>query len=363
MSKFFSERFANLEPYVPGEQPHDKQYLKLNTNESPFPPQHEVVEAAREASRYLNKYSDPDNRKVTEAIAAYYGLGYENVLVTNGSDEALNFAFLAFADEKRPLVFPEITYGFYPVAANVNHIPYETLPVGDDLLVNYKDYCGIGKNVVLANPNAPTGVALPLNEIEEIVRTNPDNIVIVDEAYVDFGAESAVALIPRYRNLLVTQTFSKSRSLAGGRLGFIMGSEALIADMVTLKYAINPYNVNSMTAAAGMASIADDTHFKNSCKAIMFNRDVTVEGLEARGFTVIPSKANFVFARAEWVEGGELYARMKEKGVLIRHFTNPKISDYNRISIGNEHQMEDFLDILDDVYNDMKKEGELREDQ
>ncbi|MBQ8469547.1 MAG: aminotransferase class I/II-fold pyridoxal phosphate-dependent enzyme, partial [Clostridia bacterium] len=231
MSKYFSPKFDKLEPYIPGEQPQNREYIKLNTNESPFDPPREVVPIIRDEARKLRLYSDPESTELTQAIADYYGVEPTQVLVTNGSDEALNYAFMAFSDEDRPIVFPEITYGFYPVICHLNQIPFQTISLREDFTIDVRDYEGVGKNICIANPNAPTGIALSLEEIEQIVRTNPDNIIIVDEAYVDFGARSAVPLLYRYDNLIVTQTFSKSRSLAGGRLGFALGSAELIADL------------------------------------------------------------------------------------------------------------------------------------
>lgn len=357
MSKFFSSRFASLEPYVPGEQPQDMSYIKLNTNESPFDPPKEVVPVIREAARSIRLYSDPESNELRQAIADYYGLEPENVMATNGSDEALNYAFMAFCDEEHPIVFPEITYGFYPVICKLNNIPYETISLREDYTIDVREYEGLNKNICIANPNAPTGIALSLEEVEQIVRTNPDNIIIIDEAYVDFGARSAVPLLYRYDNLLITQTFSKSRSLAGGRLGFILGAKDLIADMNTLRNASNPYNINRMTAKAGIVTLRENTYFKNSCQAIQFNRRYTSRALEALGFEILPSSANFLFIRSERIGGEELYLRLKEKGVLIRHFSDPKISDWNRVTIGTKVQMDKFLAKVEEIFVEQDEEG------
>ena len=275
MSKFFSKKYSALVPYTPGEQPKDMKYIKLNTNESPFPPTKSVLDAvAKEAGR-LQLYSDPEVSDATQALAELYGVKKENVILTNGSDEVLNFAFMAFADAERPIVFPDITYGFYKVFAELGNIPYEEIPLTDRLEIDPRDYIGVGKTVVIANPNAPTGIYLPLDVIEKIVASNPNNVVIVDEAYVDFGGESAVPLTKKYDNLLVTGTFSKSRSLAGARLGFGIGNSALIADLCTIKYSTNPYNVNRMTAAAGLAALCDNDYYMDNCLKIAQNRTYT----------------------------------------------------------------------------------------
>ena len=343
MSRFFSNKYKALTPYTPGEQPKDQQYVKLNTNESPFPPCPAVIEAAEAAAKTLQLYSDPDSKELTNALAARYGVEPDELLLTNGSDEILNFAFMAFCDENRPIVFPDITYGFYPVFAKLNHIPYEEIPLRDDFTVDVNDYIGIGKNVVIANPNAPTGIALGLADIERIVASNPGNVVIVDEAYVDFGAESAVPLIRKYDNLLVTQTFSKSRSMAGARLGYGIGSKALIADMITIKYSTNPYNINRVSAAAGVAAIKNDGYFMNNCKTIVENREKTAQALRALGFRVLPSRSNFLFAESDKISGEDLYLKLKARGVLIRHLSLDRIRNFNRITIGSAEQMDVLL--------------------
>lgn len=344
MSRFFTEKYSSLIPYTPGEQPQDMQYVKLNTNESPYLPSHGVSEAVEKESRRLQLYSDPECVLLRKKMAEVFGVSPEQILMTNGSDEILNFAFMAFADEKRPLAFADITYGFYPVFAQLNHIPYTEIPLKDDFTIDINDYIEINKNIVIANPNAPTGICLEISDIEKIVESNPDNVVIIDEAYIDFGGESAIPLINKYDNLLVTGTFSKSRSMAGARLGFGIANEKLIADMNTVKYSTNPYNVNRMTSAAGIAALEDNDYYMDNCKKIQQTREWTVEQLKSLGFEVLESKANFVFAKNEKINGEKLYTELKKNGVLIRHFTKEKICEYNRITIGTPEQMQIFID-------------------
>lgn len=343
MSRFFSEKYKSLEAYTPGEQPRDQQYVKLNTNESPFPPSEKALAYAAEAAKRLQLYCDPECTALTKEFAKLYNIAEDEVIFTNGSDDALNFCFMAFCDETHPAVFPDITYGFYPVFAALNHVPYTEIPLRDDFTVKVSDYCGVDKTIFLANPNAPTGVALPLSDIEQILQTNPDNIVVVDEAYVDFGAESAVSLIHDYDNLLVTQTFSKSRSLAGGRLGMAIGNASLIRDLNTIKYSTNPYNVSSMTQAAGVGTLLDDAYTRLNCEKIAENRVYLTAQLEKLGFVHTVSSANFVFVKHPDLDGGELYRQLKERGVLIRHFTKERISDYNRITVGTREQLDTLL--------------------
>ena len=354
MSKFFSAKYAALTPYVPGEQPKDAQYIKLNTNESPFAPPKSVVDAAKAEAGKLQLYSDPESTALTEKAAQVWGVKKSQILMTNGSDEGLNFAFMAFCDENHPIVFPDITYGFYPVFARLNGIPYNTIPLKEDFSVDYRDYVGIGKNVVIANPNAPTGLALSLAEIEEIVKSNPDNVVIIDEAYVDFGGESAVSLIDKYDNLLITQTFSKSRSLAGGRLGVVIGNEKLIADLNTIKYSTNPYNVNRMTAAAGLAALCETEWFEKNCAEIMRVRAYTAEALEKLGFIVLNSKTNFLFAKSDKIGGRALYEKLKANGVLVRQFNGARIADFVRITIGTKEQMDVLIEKVTGILGEEK---------
>lgn len=346
MSKFLTDRLSRLTPYTPGEQPKDMQYIKLNTNESPFPPSRAVSDAVFAESKKLQLYSDPESASVRTKIAELYKVKPNQVIVTNGSDEVLNFAFMAFADEKSPLIFPDITYGFYPVFAELNHIPYEEKPLKNDFTIDINDYIGVDKTIVIANPNAPTGIALSLQEIENIVKSNPDNVVIIDEAYVDFGAQSAVQLVDKYDNLLVVQTFSKSRSMAGARLGFGIANEKLIADLNTIRYSTNPYNVNRMTEAAGVAALDTNDYYMDNCKTIIQNREWTVSELNKLGFEVLPSKANFVFAKSDKIDGEKLYAELKKRGILVRHFAKEKICQYNRITIGTTEQMQKLIEII-----------------
>ena len=349
MSRFFSDKFASLTPYTPGEQPKDMRYVKLNTNESPYPPSPGVCRAVEEQASLLQLYSDPENTALRQRLARLYGVDFNQTIVTNGSDEVLNFAFMAFADEDHPLVFPDITYGFYPVFARLNGIPYEEIPLKADFSIDPRDYMGIGKTIVIANPNAPTGLTLGLDAIEAIVQSNPDHVVIVDEAYVDFGADSAVSLVNKYDNLLVTQTFSKSRSMAGARLGFGIGSPALIADLHTIRYSTNPYNVNRMTEAAGSASLDENDYYLNNCEKIIQFRAWTTACLKDLGFEVLPSMANFVFARHPKLEGETLYRELKRRGILVRHFNNERIRDYNRITIGTLEQMDILVNAITDI--------------
>ena len=354
MSRFFSEKYKDLTPYTPGEQPKDTQYVKLNTNESPFPPTPNAIRMAQEAAGKLQLYSDPECRDLVKQAAEVFGVAEDEILFTNGSDEILNFAFMAFCDEQTPAVFPDISYGFYKVFAQLNNIPYRQIPLQEDFSICVEDYCGIGGTIVIANPNAPTGLALGASQIEKILQANPNNVVVIDEAYVDFGAESVIPLIRKYENLLVTGTFSKSRSLAGGRLGFGIGCKALIGDLNTIKYSTNPYNVNRMTMAAGVGTLLDEPIVRENCRTIMQVRAWTMEQLQALGFEMTDSKANFIFAKHPNADGKEIYLRLKQKGVLIRHFDAQRLCQYNRITVGSRAQMETFLEKLKEVLEELQ---------
>ncbi len=349
MSRFFSKKFESLVPYVPGEQPTDMKYIKLNTNESPFPPSEKVIRAAKTEAGLLHLYSDPTLKAFCNKLAELYNIKPTQIMPSNGSDEALNFAFMAFSDKDNPMVFPDITYGFYTVFADFNGIPYEVIPLKEDFSIDYKCYCGIGKNIAIANPNAPSGLVLPLWQIEEIVRSNPENIVIIDEAYIDFGGESAVPLIDKYDNLIVTQTFSKSRSMAGARLGVAIASEELIKDLNAIRYSTNPYNVNRMTMACGVAALEDNDYYMDNCKTIIKNRDYVTKALEIMGFEVIPSSTNFVFAKHKDHDGKFFYEELKKKGILVRYFSNQRTKAYIRITIGTTEQMDVLLNTINEI--------------
>ena len=350
MSRFFTESLKALQPYVPGEQPQDMQYVKLNTNESPFPASPKAVAAinGEEVSR-LYLYSDPDCKALIAAIAKRYGLQPEQVTVGNGSDEVLWFALRAFCDENTPLAYNDITYGCYKAWCSMLNVPSKILPLQEDYSVDLSLYRGLDSTIMIANPNAPTGLCLTVQEIEGVLQENPDHVVIVDEAYVDFGGQSCVGLIDKYENLLVVQTCSKSRSLAGARLGFAMGNAALISDLNRIKFSFNPYNVNRLTCLAGIAAMEDEEYFQTCTQTVARTRDKTAAALKTMGFTLTDSKANFLFAESSRIPGGELYRKLKEMGILVRHFDKPRLENRLRITVGSEEQMEALLTALKEL--------------
>ncbi len=349
MSIYFSEKYKNLVPYTPGEQPRDQKYIKLNTNESPFPPSEKAQSMALEAAGRLNLYSDPECRALREALAKNLSVDPDEVIAVNGSDEVLNFAFMAYCDEATPAVFPDITYGFYKVFAEINRVPARVIPLREDFTIAPEDYFNAGGTVFIANPNAPTGIFMPLSDIERILEANRESVVVVDEAYVDFGSESAVSLINKYDNLLVTRTYSKSRSMAGARLGFGVACRELIRDLNTVRYSTNPYNVNMMTMAAGIGALLDEEYTVANCRAIIENREYTARELRRLGFELTDSAANFVFAKHPKVSGEAVYSYLRECGILVRHFSAPRICDYNRITIGTREQMETLVAALEKI--------------
>lgn len=348
MSRFIADKYKDMEAYVPGEQPQDMQYIKLNTNESPYPPSKEVVNAitSQEVEK-LRLYSDPECKTLRSALAKRYNTQFENVFVSNGSDDILNFAFMAFSGNG--VVFPEISYGFYSVFAELHGADYTAVPLNSDFTINPTDYMSKNKMIVIANPNAPTGISLSLKFIEDIVKSNPDNVVLIDEAYVDFGGESAVELTKKYDNLLVVQTFSKSRSLAGGRLGFAIANSEIIKDLEKIKYSTNPYSINRLSLLAGTVAVESDSYYMDNCKKIIKTREYTTKELQNLGFTVLPSSANFIFAKIDGISGEEIYKKLRQNGILVRHFTKDAIKDYNRITIGTQEEMEKFISIISTI--------------
>ena len=347
MSRFFSEKYKDLVAYVPGEQPRDQKYIKLNTNENPYPPSPAVEKALREMDlARLRKYPDPAAEELTEAIADYYGITKDRVFPGVGSDDVIGMAFLTFFNGPKPVLFPNITYSFYDVWADLFRIPYETPALNENFEVVPEDYFRENGGIVLANPNAPTGVELPLDQLEEIIRRNQASVVIVDEAYVDFGGESALGLTEKYENLLVVQTFSKSRSFAGMRIGFAMGHPDLIAALNRVKYSYNSYTMNTPSIILGAAAIRDRAYFEETTGKIIRTRERVKKELAALGFTFGDSKSNFIFAKREGTDAEKLFRTLKENGIYVRWFSKPLIRDYLRISIGTDEEMDCLLSFL-----------------
>lgn len=342
MSRFCDQKLNLIEPYVPGEQLNDKKYIKLNTNENPFYPSERAVERANETLlNRLNRYSDPESKELNKAIADFYRVKIENVLATNGSDEALAFAFMAYG---KNVCFPDVTYGFYEVLANLFDCNAQKIELNEDFTITPNKYYNAQKTVVIANPNAQTGIALSLEEVEGIIKNNPDNIVIIDQAYVDFGEGNAIDLIGKYKNLLVINTFSKSRSLAGARVGFAVADSQIIDDLKKVKNSFHPYNVNSVSSALAIAAIEDKEYFEKSVTCVKATREKLTSDLKALGFDVLPSSANFVLAKCDKISGEELYLKLKDNGVLVRYFSSAKIADYVRITVGTAEEMNTLVD-------------------
>ncbi len=353
MSRFF--RLTELEAYVPGEQPKGiANLIKLNTNESPFPPSPKVKEAIDAAAiDALRLYPDPGSTGVVSAIAEHYGISEKNVCVCNSSDEVLAFTFNGLC--KNGAVFADLTYGFYPVFCKFFGIEFEEIPLKEDFSLDVSDYTGKKGTVYIANPNAPTGIYKPLSDIRCLLEQDKDRLIVVDEAYVDFGGESAVSLINEYDNLLVIQTFSKSRQLAGGRLGFCMGNEEIIADMNTLRYSFNPYSVNRISMLAGEAAMRDVEYFEKCRNEIIVNREYTVSELNRLGFTVTDSKTNFVFATNPSIDAAVYVQKLRDRGIIIRYFgSKERIKDYVRITIGTLDEMRALISATEDILKDGK---------
>ncbi len=346
MSRYWSPIVHELAPYVPGEQPQDRRYIKLNTNENPYPPSPAVMNAIRtfEADP-IRHYPDPESRRLREALARRHGVDIGNVFVGNGSDEVLAHAFQAFFCGKPPLAFPAISYSFYPVYCRLYGIEYRAVPLRDDFTIAIDDYAGEGP-VVLPNPNAPTGRLLPLESIATLCRAHPTSVVVVDEAYIDFGGESAVPLTGSHENLLVVQTFSKSRSLAGLRVGYAIGHADLVEALVRVKDSFNSYPLDAIAQAAAVAALDDDAYFARCRQAIIDDRERLRDGLEALGFEVLPSAANFLFVRHPGHRACDLYAGLKADGILVRHFGQPAIEDFLRITVGTRDDCDRLIERL-----------------
>ena len=347
MSKFWSKRAHELDPYTPGEQPQNQQYIKLNTNENPYPPSPKAIEAIRDAAvESMRLYPDPHAKSLKQAIADFYDLDIEQVFVGNSSDEVLAHTFVGLLKQDKPLFFPDISYGFYPAYCGLYNIEATRIPLADDFTIRVEDYDKENGGIIFPNPNAPSGIALSLADIEKILDANPEVVVVIDEAYIDFGADTAVPLIAKYPNLLITQTFSKSRSLAGLRVGFAMGHPDLIEGLERVKNSFNSYPLDRAAIAGATASIKDKAHFESTCQKIIATRNKTSAALEAMDFTVLPSKTNFVFAKPNKADAKKLYLDLKEQGVLVRYFSAPRIDGFLRVTIGTDDEMDMFLKTL-----------------
>lgn len=353
MSRYWSDIVHRLTPYVPGEQPALAHPVKLNTNENPYPPSPAVVSAIRnelgETAESLRRYPDPTARALRETVAAHHGLKVDQVFAGNGSDEVLATVFQALLKHDKPILFPDVTYSFYPTYARLYDVAYRTIPLDDAFQIRIDDYAQPNGGVLFPNPNAPTGHALPLSDIERLVASNPDSVVVIDEAYVDFGAQSAISLIGKYPNLLVVHTTSKSRSLAGMRVGFAFGDAALIDALNRVKDSFNSYPLDRLAQAAATAAYKDDAWFRECTEKVIASRERMTAQLTALGFEVVPSAANFVFARHEGYDAATLAAQLREKEIFVRHFKLPRIDQHLRISIGTDAECDTLLDALKDI--------------
>ena len=345
MSQYWNPFIHTLEPYVPGEQPKGQRYIKLNTNECPYPASPKALAAIAQAGgASLRLYSDPGATELKEAVADYYGVGTDNVFVGNGSDEVLAHVFRGLLKHDKPLLFPDLSYGFYPVYRQFFDIEAVEIPLREDFSIHPDDYQQENGGIIIANPNAPTGLALGLADIELLVSRNKDSVVVIDEAYVDFGAESAIALVNKYPNLLVVQTFSKSRSLAGLRVGIAVGDKALIEGLERIKNSFHPYTLGRMDIAGAAAAMRDREHLEQVCQKVITTREHSAKRLQALGFTVLPSKTNFLFARPPEGNAEQLYLALKDAGILVRYFSKPRINEYLRITIGTDEEMAVFFE-------------------
>ncbi len=357
MNKYWSILAGGLEPYVPGEQPRDRRYIKLNTNENPYGPSPKVLEAIREAADdSLRLYPDPTCDVLISAAAESFGIHKDQIFAGNGSDEVLAFAFMAFFDPGRAIVFPNITYSFYPVYASLFQLDYVTTPLDSEFNIPSEQLLNSCGGVILANPNAPTGKAMPLSAIRKLLGGNPDTVVIVDEAYIDYGGETAVGLISEYPNLLVIQTFSKSRALAGMRIGFAFGDSELIRALDSVKNSFNSYTLDRLAIVAGAAAFKDEEYYRTVTEKVVTTRERFVEELLKREFTVTDSAANFVFVSHRSVRAEKIFTELRKRGILVRYFSKPLIDNHLRISIGTDEEMTAVVAALDDIMNEQGSE-------
>lgn len=347
MDKPFLKKLRRIDPYVPGEQPQSDDIIKLNANENPYPPAPGVQQALRDfdASR-LALYPDANGKALKTALANRFGVKPAQVFLGNGSDDVLALAFQSFFCSDEPVLYPDITYSFYPVWCDLFRIPYETVPLDENFCVNIRDYDRPNGGIVLPNPNAPTGRGVSLAFLEDLLQHNADCVVIIDEAYVDFGAQSAVPLIEKYENLLVVQTMSKSRSLAGLRIGYALGSETLIATLEAVKNSYNSYTMDAVALAAGEAAVTDEAYFQETCRKVVATRERTADALRGLGFVVPPSLTNFLFVTHPDKNASDIFAALRERGIFIRYFKLPRIDNYLRITVGTDEQMDRLIDAL-----------------
>lgn len=345
-----------VEPYVPGEQPKSKNVIKLNTNECPYPPSPKVRKALRKMEYdKLRLYPDPQVEDLVKVLADYYKVKKEQVFVGVGSDDVLSMAFLTFFQSKKPILFPDITYSFYEVWADLYNIPYEKIPLDEKFKIHPEDYKKDNGGIIIANPNAPTGLMTGVEELEEIIKKNKDVVVIIDEAYVDFGGQSCIPLIDKYDNLLVVQTFSKSRAMAGMRIGYALGSKKIIKYLLDAKFSFNSYTMNRPSIELGVACVKDDQYFKKTVERVILTREWTKQELTKLGFVFPDSKTNFIFAKHKEVPAKELFEMLKKKKIYVRYFEKPRISDFLRISIGTEEEMVKLITCLKKYLEDRKK--------
>ncbi|MCR5546155.1 MAG: histidinol-phosphate transaminase [Lachnospiraceae bacterium] len=360
MSIFLVDEYKNMEPYVPGEQPSDKLYIKLNANETSMPPSPKVFEALSKKEIWnMGFYADPNCKEFRQAVADVYGVTEEEVFVGNGADEVLSFILMSFFRRGMKIYFPDITYGFYRTYAKTYGLDMEEIPVKEDYSVDLKDYMDLKGDIILANPNNPTGLSNTMEDIEALVAKDPERMVIIDEAYADYSGETALPLVQKYPNLVVVRTFSKSRNMAGMHIGFAIASKEIVEDLNKIKFSFNPFNLNGLTMAAGIAAVKDTYYFDKCVKSIIENRENFKAELEKIGFEVIPSKANFVFCKSKEIDSKTLCVKLKEEGILTRHFADERLKDYLRITIGTEYEMMVVLIAIKEILAEASEEKEL----